>query len=387
MKIITDRYVLSNCLQKVQSILEKSSSLNNSENILMKAVNDQLQIIAFDQNCSARGTINAEISSEGTISLNGKRVYDIVKSLSDEKISILQDENTSLITIADSKSSFNILSADIDEFPEISFALPEQTLKIESDILAQLIDLTIFSIAKISDPRYNLQGVFLEIEPVNGLAVDNSSQFEKEISLGSHLFSLIATNGHRVSVARTDQISGSVNLGAKKIFSRKSLLEIKSIFYEKEELNLGFEKSEVVIWGTDFIISLRMLQGDFPDYRKMIPDNFIHHLELDKEPLLKTLRQMNLLAEENYKGVFLNFTGAGLEVSFDNPERGHGSTNLLVNYQGEPFQIIFNINYMLDFLQAVPDEKIVLEINNKNQPCLIKGLENEHYMCGIMPIS
>ncbi|MCK5915610.1 MAG: hypothetical protein KAG92_05695, partial [Deltaproteobacteria bacterium] len=135
------------------------------------------------------------------------------------------------------------------------------------------------------------------------------------------------------------------------------------------------------------IISLRMLQGDFPDYRKMIPDNFIHHLELDKEPLLKTLRQMNLLAEENYKGVFLNFTGAGLEVSFDNPERGHGSTNLLVNYQGEPFQIIFNINYMLDFLQALPDEKIVLEINNKNQPCLIKGLENEHYMCGIMPIS
>jgi len=387
MKIITDRYQLSNCLQKIQTILEKSSSLNNSENILIKAVNNQLQIIAFDNNCSAQGTVSAEITTEGTISLNGKRLYDIVRSLNDEKISIFQDENTSLITITDSKSSFNILSADIDEFPEISFDLPSQSLKIESDLLTQLIDLTVFSIAKISDPRYNLQGVFLEIEPVNGLAEDDSSQSEKDISLGSHLFSLIATNGHRVSVARTDQISGSINIGAKKIFSRKSLQEIKSVFSAKETLSLGFEKSEVVIWGSGFILSLRMLQGDFPDYRKMIPDSFIHHLELDKEPLLNTLRQMNLLAEDNYKGVFLSFSENGLEVSFDNPERGHGNTGLLVDYQGEPFQIIFNINYLLDFLQAVPDEKIVLDINNRNQPCIIKGQKNEHYMCGIMPIS
>ncbi|MCK5682221.1 DNA polymerase III subunit beta [bacterium] len=387
MKIITDRYQLSNCLQKVQTILEKSSSLNNSENILIKAVNNQLQIIAFDNNCSAQGTVFSEIAREGTISLNGKRLYDIVRSLNDEKISIFQDENTSLITINDSKSSFNILSADIDEFPEINFSLPKQSLKIESDLLIQLIDLTIFSIAKISDPRYNLQGVFLEIEAVNGLVEDDSSQPEKDISLGSHLFSLIATNGHRVSVARTDQISGSISVGAKKIFSRKSLLEIKSVFSIKETLNLGFEKSEVVIWGSGFILSLRMLQGDFPDYRKMIPDSFIHHLELDKEPLLNTLKQMNLLAEDNYKGVFLNFSENGLEVSFDNPERGHGNTGLHVDYQGEPFQIIFNIKYLLDFLQAVPDTKIVLDINNKNQPCIIKGQENEHYMCGIMPIS
>lgn len=387
MKIITNRHQLSNCLAKIQSILEKSASLNNSENILIKAKDNQLKIIAFDQNCSAKGTIDAEITTEGTVSLNGKRIYDIVRSLNDEKISILQDCNTSLTTITDSKSSFNILSADIDEFPEISFALPNQYLNIESDLLLQLIDLTVFSISKISDPRYNLQGVFLELEPVNGLPDDNSYASEKEISSGSHLFSLIATNGHRVSVARTDQISGSINIGSKKIFSRKSLQEIKSVFTVNETLNLGFEKSEVVIWSPGFIISLRMLQGDFPDYRKMIPESFIHHIELEKGPLLNTLRQMNLLAEDNYKGVILDFTATGLEISIDNPERGHGNTELAVDYQGEPFQIVFNINYLLDFLQALPDEKIILEINNKNQPCLFKGLENEHYMCGIMPVS
>ncbi len=387
MEIIANRNQLSNCLQKIQYILEKSSSLNNSENILLSTRENELEIVAFDQNCSARGTIAAEINKSGTISLNGKKIYDLVRSLNDEKVKILQNSETSLISIEDSKSSFKILSADIEEFPEIDFKIPELYMNIESEILIQLIDLTIFSIAKISDPRYNLQGVFLEIDPINGLSDDDSLESGKQISSGSHLFSLIATDGHRVAVARTDQISGSIDLGERKIFSRKSLLEIKSVFSSQQTLKFGFGNNEVVVWGVGFVLVLRMLQGDFPDYRKMIPENFIHHLVLEKDPLLFTLRQMNLLAQEQYKGVFLSISQEGLKISIDNPEMGHGHTDLLLDYQGEPLLIGFNINYLMDFLQAVPDEKIILQINNKNQPCVIKGQEHEDFMCGIMPIS
>lgn len=387
MEIVANRNQLSSCLQKIQYILEKSSSLNNSENILLQTKENELQIIAFDQNCSARGTIAAEIKQSGTISLNGKKIYDLVRSLNDENIRILQNSETSLISIEDSKSSFKILSADIDEFPEIDFKIPKQFMNIESEILIQLIDLTIFSIAKISDPRYNLQGVFLEIGSINGLVDDKDLQSGKEISSGSHLFSLVATDGHRVAVARTDQISGSLNLGDRKIFSRKSLLEIKSVFSSRQMLKFGFGDNEVVVWGSGFVLVLRMLQGDFPDYRKMIPEKFIHHLVLEREPLLFVLRQMNLLAQEHYKGVFLHISEDGLKISIDNPEMGHGHTDLILDYQGEPIQIGFNINYLMDFLQAVPDEKIVLQINNKNQPCVIKGQEHEEFMCGIMPIS
>lgn len=387
MEFIADRNQLSNCLQKIQYILEKSSSLNNSENILLRTQENELQIIAFDQNCSARGTINAEVNQSGTISLNGKKIYDLVKSLNDDKVRVLQNYETNLISIEDSKSSFKILSADIEEFPEINFKIPEFSMTIESDILIQLIDLTIFSIAKISDPRYNLQGVFLEIDPINGLPDDDSSQQEKEISQGSHLFSLIATDGHRVAVARTDQIAGRINLGDRNIFSRKSLQEIKSVFSVKETLKLGFGNNEVVVWGNGFVLILRMLQGDFPDYRKMMPEHFTHHLVLERDPLLFTLRQMNLLAQEHYKGVFLSISQEGLKISIDNPEMGHGHTDLPLEYHGDPIIIGFNINYLMDFLQAVPDEKIVLQINNKNQPCVIKGQEHEDFMCGIMPIS
>lgn len=387
MEIIANRFKLSNCLQKIQYILEKSSSLNNSENILLKTGDGQLKIIAFDQNCSARGTIDVEIIQKGTISLNGRKIYDLIRSLSDDKVKILQNSETSLISIEDSKSSFKILSADIEEFPEISFKIPELFMTIESDILIQLIDLTIFSIARISDPRYNLQGVFLEVDPINGLIEDDSLQHEKEISLGSHLFSLIATDGHRVAVGRTDQIAGCINIGDRKIFSRKSLQEIKSVFGVKETLKLGFENNEVVIRGSGFVLILRMLQGEFPDYRKMMPEHFTHKLVIEREPLLSTLKQMNLLAQDHYKGVFLEISQEGLKISIDNPEMGHGHTTLFLDYQGEPILIGFNISYLLDFLQALPDEKIVLQINNKTQPCVIKGQEHEDFMCGIMPIS
>lgn len=387
MELIADRIQLSNCLQKIQYILEKSSSLNNSENILLRAHENQLQVIAFDQNCSARGTIPVEISRNGSLSLNGRKIYDLVKSLNDDKVKILKNSDNNLISIEDSRSSFKIISADIDEFPEIDFNIPENFISIENEILVQLIDLTIFSIAKISDPRYNLQGVFLEIEPSNGLANAVFSEAEKDITPGSHLFSLIATDGHRVAVARTDQISGRINMGERKIFSRKSLQEIKSVFNANESLKLGFADNEVVIWGNVFVLILRMLQGDFPDYRKMIPEHFSNKLVIDRDPFLFTLKQMNLLAHDHYKGVVLKINSNSLKISIDNPEMGHGHTDIKLDYQGEPFEIGFNISYLLDFLQAVPDEKIVLEINNKKQPCLIRGYEHDEFMCGIMPIS
>ncbi|HDS16267.1 MAG TPA: DNA polymerase III subunit beta [Proteobacteria bacterium] len=386
MEIIADRIQLSSCLQKIQYILEKSSSLNNSENILLRTHESQLQVIAFDQNCSGMGTIPAEIIQHGSLSLNGRKIYDLVKSLNDDQVKILKNSDNSLISIEDSRSSFKIISADIDEFPEINFNIPQNCISIENGNLVQLIDLTIFSIAKISDPRYNLQGVFLEIEPSNGLAKAVFSEAD-DITPGSHQFSLIATDGHRVAVARTDQISGRIKMGERKIFSRKSLQEIKSVFNANENLKLGFDDNEVVIWGNVFVLILRMLQGDFPDYRKMIPEHFSNKLVIDREPFLFTLKQMNLLAHDHYKGVVLNLSDNGLKISIDNPEMGHGHTDIKLDYQGEPFEIGFNISYLLDFLQAVPDEKIVLEINNKKQPCLIRGYEHDEFMCGIMPIS
>jgi DNA polymerase-3 subunit beta len=387
MEFIADRHQLSRCLQKIQSILEKSSSLNNTDNILLKADAGKLEIIAFDQNCSARGSLTVETGRSGAVSINGRKAFDLVRSLSDEKITFRQESENSLVLIEDSKSSFKILSADVDEFPEIDFTRPDAFLRIESEELTQLINLTVFSVAKIADPRYNLQGVFLEIEPVNGLPDGEALSPEREISPGSHFFSLIATDGHRVSVARSSRVSGRINLGERKIFSRKSLQEIKSVFSHPETLSLGFSHNEVVVWGEEFILVLRMLQGDFPDYRRMIPERFQHQLLLEREPLLNTMKQMNLLAQEQYRGVIFDISKAGMKVSINNPEMGHGHTDLALDYTGEPIKIAFNINYLMDFLQALPDQKVYFMINDKSQPCLLQGAEHEDYMCGIMPIN
>ena len=387
MEFTADRHQLSSCLQKIQSILEKSSSLNNIENILLRADAGKLEIVAFDQNCSARGTLEVEIVQPGAVSINGRKAFDLVRSLSDEKISIRQESENSLVLIEDRKSSFKILSAEVDEFPEIDFTEPASSIQIGSEDLTQLIDLTVFSVARIADPRYNLQGVFLEIEPVNGIGDDEVLQGDREITAGSHFFSLIATDGHRVSVARNRDISGRISLGERKIFSRKSLQEIKSVFSRPETLNLGFSHNEVVVWGEDFILVLRMLQGDFPDYRKMIPEHFSHRVVVEREPLLYILKQMNLLAQEQYKGVIFDISKGLMKVSINNPEMGHGHTELVLGYQGEPVKIAFNINYLMDFLQALPDEKVLFMINDKSQPCLLQGMEHEDYMCGIMPIN
>ena len=159
---------------------------------------------------------------------------------------------------------------------------------------------------------------------------------------------MVATDGHRVAVARCDRISGRIKLGERKIFSRKSLQEIKSVFSVAQPLHLGFSDNDLVVWSSGFVLILRMLQGDFPDYRKMIPERFKHYLEIERATFTGVLKQMNLLAQDHYKGVILKVSQTGLEISIDNPEMGQGSTNVPIDYQGEALEISFNIDYLLD---------------------------------------
>jgi DNA polymerase-3 subunit beta len=95
---------------------------------------------------------------------------------------------------------------------------------------------------------------------------------------------------------------------------------------------------------------------------------------------------MNLLAQDKYRGVIMEIEDNNIKVSINNPEMGHGHTDIPLEYFGEKLRIGFNINYLMDFLQALPDEEVYLLINDHTQPCLLKGFEHEDYLCGIMPI-
>ncbi len=377
MEIIIKKEYLVSSLQKIQYILEKTSALQYSHNILIKTAENTASITAYDIDCSAKSTIPITVKEAGTICVNGKKLFEIIKSLDDENVVLEKKEEDNLITIKGKKSFFHILSAKWEDFPVINFDPPTDFFTIKAEILKKLIERTVFSIARISDPRYNLEGIYVEVNPE-----ENGEKDEKT----SNILTFVSTDGHRVSVAKTDKITGSINLGENRIFSRKSLMEIKNIFAEDETLKISFTGNDVYVVGETFIMILRMLKGNFPDYRKMIPESFTHEIKINRENFLHILRRMNVLAHDKYKGIIMSFTENKLTININNPEMGNAQEDMAVSFTGEPFSVSFNISYLLDFIQVSSAEEMDIFISGGMQPCIFKERGNDNYVNGVMPM-
>ncbi len=373
MEIIIKRNYLMSSLQKIQYILEKTSALQYSHNILIKAENNTASITAFDIDCSARATLPIIMKEAGIICVNGKKIFEIIRSLDDDNIILEKKEDDNLITIRDNKSFFHILSAKWEDFPVIDFNPPEDFFTIKAEELKNLIERTVFSVARISDPRYNLEGIYVEVDSTN----DN-----KDITQ----LTFVSTDGHRVSVAKTDKVDGHINLGESRIFSRKSLMEIKNVFSDEETLQISFTGNDVYVTGETFIMILRMLNGNFPDYRKMIPASFSHDIKLDRDHFLQILKRMNILAHDKYKGIIMRFSENKVTININNPEMGNAQEDMIVSFSGEPFTVSFNIRYLLDFLQVSSAKDINLYISSGMQPCIFKESGNDNNINGIMPM-
>jgi DNA polymerase-3 subunit beta len=387
MEVIIKRDALTNNLQRMQYMLEKTSALQHSQNILLQIDKNKAQITAYDVDCSARATFPVSTRQEGTVSINGKKFFEIIRSLTDEQVTISADMERNLVTIRGSNNSFNILCADPKDFPAVDFTSPEDHFFVQAEMLKRLIDRTVFSIAKVPDPRYNLEGVFFEVSPADPAIPDgDTAPEEPPVSDAAHVVIFVATDGHRVSIAKTAKIGGRIRLGERQIFSRKSLMEIKNIFSDSETLKISFTASDVHIRGESFVLVLRMMKGNFPDYRKMIPRRYAHEITIDREQLLQILRRMNVLANDKYKGVTMDFGAGRLTVSIDNPDMGNAREDMAVDFSGESFSVAFNIRYLLDFMQVVGGEKALLKVAGGMQPCMFQEAGNDEFVNGIMPM-
>jgi DNA polymerase-3 subunit beta len=381
MEIIIKKDYLVSSLQKIQHILEKTSALQYSHNILIKTADNIAFIIAFDIDCSAKATFPITMKEAGTICVNGKKLFEIIRSLDDENVVLQKKDEDNLITIKGKKSFFHILSAKWEDFPVIDFNPPADYFTIKAEILKKLIERTVFSIARISDPRYNLEGIYVEVNPED-IEKENEDEDEQE----NNILTFVSTDGHRVSVAKTDKIDGNINLGESRLFSRKSLMEIKNVFSDEETLKISFTGNDVYVIGETFIMILRMLKGNFPDYRKMIPENFTHEIELKRDKFLQILKRMNVLAYDKYKGIIMSFNENRLTININNPEMGNAQEDMIISFTGEPFTVSFNISYLLDFIQVSTAEKIDLYISSGMQPCIFKEKGNDNYINGVMPM-
>lgn len=364
MKFQIQREDLLNCLQQVIGAVEKRQTMPALSNVLIKASSDQLTFTATDLEIELVSSINIAIDEPGEITIPARKLLDICKALPDES-QVNLDINDDKALVKSGRSRFSLVTLPAAEFPsldEISsnseFELPQNTLK-------DIIDKTAFAMAQ-QDVRYYLNGLLLEVS--------------------SKVLRAVATDGHRLAYCekQTDCEMADIK---QVILPRKGVLELVRLLSNSEEkvtILLGSNHLRAQLDKIRF--TSKLIDGRFPDYNRVIPEDGKCLVTADREILRQALVRASILSNEKYRGIRLILKDNLLSLEAQNPDQEEADVDVEVNYKGENLEIGFNVNYMIDVLNVTDLSTVQFTLRDSNSSCLLTYPDQKDCKYVIMPM-
>lgn len=370
MHFTVEKEIFLKGLTRVQGIVEKRNTIPILANVLIEANEHEITITATDLEVGMKSFYPANVTKTGKITVSAKKLYEITKELPEKEISFLSKDNC-WIEIKCGKAIFNIVGLSADEFPYFPYPDKENFINIKSSIIKEMVDKTYFSIST-DETKYNLNGIYFKSDRID------------EISK----ISLIATDGHRLSMITKEVQFISINeLEKGVIFPKKGIFELKKIADEDDtDIKIGFMDNNAVIKKDKTIVIMRLVDGEFPDYNRVIPKQNDYKVELNRNDFLHSLRRISILSNDKSKGIKISIKQNLLEISSSNPEFGDAREELEVNYSGPEISIGYNARYIIDVLQNQNSDKIELHIKDNLSPGIIKSASDNEYLAVIMPM-
>ncbi|MBU2550015.1 MAG: DNA polymerase III subunit beta [Proteobacteria bacterium] len=356
-------------VSQTQSIAERRSSMPILSNVLLEAQDGSLAITATDLEISFKGTYEAEVVEQGLLTVPARKFYEIVRVLGDEALTLTESENNSLV-ITGSRSTYTLHGLSAEDFPPMPDYSEVNFMEIESDLLLDMIEKTIYSIAT-EETRYNLAGVYVE-------KADQNDQ---------GLLRMVSTDGHRLSLVEK-KVAGIGKLGLEKgvIISKKGVTEVRKLVEEGQGLQLGFTANSAVVKSERTVLVMRLLDGRFPDYSLVIPKKNDKIMHVGRKEFLEMLRRVSVMSSDDYKGVKFSLTPKDLSLIAVNPDLGEARESMPVEYEGEPLDIGFNPRYFIEALSALKGETVTVALRETEHPCLLTSTGDGGYQGVVMPM-
>nr|WP_320114605.1 DNA polymerase III subunit beta [uncultured Desulfuromonas sp.] len=370
MKITTKKNDLLKGLTLVQGVVEKKKTLPILSNVLLEAdqENSQLILTATDLEIGIKTHIEADIINPGKITISAKKLYEIVKELAESEITLKVKENN-WVEIINGKAKFNIVGLSSEEFPLITDKSTDEKFIIDGITFKNIIDKTFYAISN-DESKFNLNGIYLHSQ-----VIENDKYLK-----------FVSTDGHRLALM---QIKSDTNILNEKgvIFPKKGLSELRKIIDQDEkEIELSILDNNAIINFGETTLVMRLIDGDFPDYNRVIPEISDTYCQINGEILLHTLRRISLLANEKSKGINIEFLQDEINVTSSNPEYGDATETIKTSYNGNNVKIGFNSKYLIDVISNVIDKDIKIYIKDNMSPCLILPEDSNNYLAVIMPM-
>ena len=371
MEINLKREAFSSTLQNINSVVDKSTSSNKPilSNFVIRTVEGEGSKVEFsstDYELSLVERVEAEITEPGSICVNAKKVFDIVKELQDEDVKIRSTEQL-WIHITCGSSEMRLPSVEVGLYPQTVLEDLPQSVTISVDDLKQCIDMTLFA-AITNESRRNLMGVCLS---------STSDQQTRWLS----------TDGHRLAqiLKSVDDLNFSEDQEV--IVPRKALTEVRraaDLF--GQTVVISFDERVMQFTGGRISFKTRLIEGKFPNCDPIIPKDNTMEIIVNRESFINSLRIVSSISSEKLRPVKLLISQGVLKLESEKADYGEVVDEIEVGYEGDPFQIGFNSRYLLDVLSVIESEDIKLECKNSMSPTIIKSTVDESFLSVIMPL-
>ena len=364
MKFQIQREDLLTPMQKIIGAVEKRQTMPALANVLVKADKEKISLTATDLEIELVTTLNMVADEAGATTLPARKLLDICKALPDESnISISVDNNKAMIRSGRSRFSLSTLPAE--DYPALESINTIAEFRLPQSILKELIERTAFAMA-MQDVRYYLNGLLLEV---------------------SHgLLRAVATDGHRLAYCEKQAECELADI-KQVIVPRKGVQELVRLLDDNQEsVKVILGSNHIRVEVGDIRFTSKLIDGRFPDYNRVIPEDGKNVIIADRDSLRQALARASILSNEKYRGIRLVMDEDVLLLQAQNPDQEEADVEVEVSYKGEALEIGFNVNYMLDVLNVTDSSEVRAALRDSNSSCLMTYPDHPDCKYVIMPM-
>ncbi len=361
MKFAVTKEALLDGLQRIQNVVSTRSTLPVLTNALLETTETGLRLSTTDLEVAIRCEIPAQIEKAGATTLPARRLSAIVRELPSSEITIESDAKN-ISSIKCGASFFKIYGLAKDEFPAFPSFKDAKTYSIKQSELKDGLRKTSYAIS-VDETRYVLNGILF--------------------SLKENKLTLVATDGRRLALFDSD-LEFPKSHERDFIVPTKAVTELQRLLTDDGEVLISVAENLVSFELNGSQLVSKLVEGNYPNYRQVIPGEAKERITLEREAFLNSVRRVSLLSSDKTSSVRLNFTKNNLDITANTPEVGEARESLAVVYRGRDISIAFNPDFVLDPLRNLSNDEVHIELIDEMSPGVIKI--NTPFLYVIMPM-
>jgi len=366
MNLTISKEQIINGLQAVQGVVSTRTTLPILSNVLLRAENGRLEFTATDLDVTIASAVDANVKKPGSSTVPVKRLFGIVRELNNAEIDLAVDDKN-ICSIQSGASFYKINGLSAEEFPPLPQFKEEKKVLLPQETLKGMMKKTSFAVST-DESRYVLNGIL--------------------ITLKDHKMTMVATDGRRLALVDEEVDVGEESHG-EFIVPAKAVNELNRLLQDKGEVEMRYTENQASFTlkdekGSSLLVVTKLIEGNYPNYRQVIPAETKERVALVREEFLHALRRAEIMTSEKSNSVKLNFDKNRLEITANSPEVGEAKESLAVNYKGREMAIAFNPKYMIDPLNALSNDEVFLELIDELSPGVLKI--NGPFLYVVMPM-